>query len=146
MTTFVTRETVRKALVAVFTATGKWDLVYGYQPSSFNDRASILTIRSGGTRWKMEGLHVNPSAYTMMLKSYLILDDSASWEADDCEDRIDELDRVVRQTLRDNAGTIGGADFLTVPEGESVTGFAIVSGTEYRTEEWEVQCHHVTGS
>lgn len=146
MTTFVTRQTARGALVTLFEGTNKWDKVYGYQPNSFNKRASVLTIRSGGTQWSMASQHTNPTAYHFIVVSYIIVDDTASWNADEAEDQLDELGRVFRQTIRDNVGSIAGADYLQVPDSPSTTGFVFVSSVEYRFEEFEITAHYVAGS
>lgn len=147
MTTFVTRETVRDSLVTLFTATAKWDIVYGHQPKTFDKRASALTIRSGGTRWEMAGLNTNPTAYRLILKSYLLVDDdTGNWDASETEDRLDEIDRLVRQTIRDNVASVSGADYLLPDDGASDTGYAIISGDLYRFEEWVVWAHYTAGS
>lgn len=146
MTTFTTRETTRDALVVLFVATGKWDSVLGYQPATFNKRATILTIRSGGTDQSMESFDVNPTSYSYIFKNYVQTDDTASWTSDNAEDKLDELDQTFRQVIRDNQGAISGVDWMNFQAGSSITGYAIIDGKEYRTEEWTVLARMAKGS
>lgn len=146
MTTFVTRETARDALVALFIATTKWESVYGYMPGAFDEESPVLTIRSGGTQQSMESFDVNPTEYQYVLKSFVLLDDKAGWTSPNAEDKIDELDQTFRQVIRENAGGILGGDWLKFQAGLSSTGFVIIDGETYRTEEWTVSAHFAKGS
>jgi len=94
----------------------------------------------------MAGQNTNPTAYRFKLTSYVLMDDTANWQADDTEDQIDELDRVIRQTIRDNVDKVAGSNYLQVPDTFSSTGFLLVTGPNYRFEEWDVFAHLTGGS
>lgn len=111
MTTFTSRELVRDALVTIFKASAKganqFKEIYGYAPSANEILASspLLVIRGTGTLQEMNMQETNPTRYrlvlSVMVRSY---DDSVTPALDSAwaEDKIDDLDRLVRQIIRNN--------------------------------------------
>lgn len=149
MTTFVTRETARDALVTLFTADGTWQAVFGYLPadSELDGQSPSLTIRSGGTQQEMASLHVNPTAYRFLLRSLVLSNDGASWTESDCEDKLDELDRQMRQVIRDNADLSTGSDYLRFDGSSSTTGYSLIGdGVLWRWEERSLFAHYAVGA
>lgn len=151
MTIFVTRKTIRDGLVALFTANDSWEVVYGYIPkvTTIDGKSPLLVITSAGTDQSMAGLNTNPAEYTFTFVSFVRMDDSVSggtWSEDDAEDKLDELDTVFRQVVRDNAGGGSFADSLMFADTQSRTDYAMIDGVGYRTEEWILTAHHYSGA
>jgi hypothetical protein len=106
MTTFQSRELVRDELVALFVSDGSWQDVYGYYPavSEIKGRSPVLIVRSAGTQQSMAGLHTNPASYSFLLTTWVLAySEDGNWTSADAEDKLDDLDRVLRQVIRDNA-------------------------------------------
>jgi hypothetical protein len=147
-TTFTSREVARDGLVALFTADGTWQAVYGYVPkaTTIDGQWPFLVLTSAGTLQGMAGESYNPTEYTFSAVSFVLMDDNADWNEDDAEDKLDELDQKFRQIIRDNptAGTF--ADALMFADNQSRTDYAIVGGVAYRTEEWLITVHLYTGA
>lgn len=105
-TTFVSRELVRDELVALFVAAANWKAVYGYMPAftTISGRTPILTILSAGTRQEFANLFTNPASYRFEITNYV----KSSSETDatvlsaDAQDELDDLDRAIRQVIRNN--------------------------------------------
>ena len=148
MTIFVTRETARDSLVSLFTTNASWDLVFGYQPSQneINQRGSVLIISSGGTEQQAQALDFNRAVYRFNFMSLVLVADTdadGSWTEANCEDRLDNLDAAIRQVVRTNMGGAGGY-FLRF-EGGSTTGYIIIGGAEYRTEQRVIIADYPSG-
>lgn len=115
-TTFQSREAVRDELVALFTANASWQAVYGYFPGArvIAGLSPVLIIRSRGTRQAMQGLWDNEASYRFILTTYVV----AGSESDSfitsaiAEDELDNLDKVLRQVIRTNAGALVNADSI----------------------------------
>jgi hypothetical protein len=138
LTTFVTRQTARDALAALFVADGSWQAVYGYMPNDeeLDGQSPVLTVRSGGTAQEMASLHVNPTSYRYLLRTMVLANDAdSSWSESNAEDKLDELDQKLRQVIRDNVGGVAGSNFLRFDPGASTTGYSIIDGELYRWEE-----------
>lgn len=109
VTTFTSRELVRDELVTLFVANGSWQEVYGYAPSvdELSGKTPILVIRSRGTIQNFANLETNPVTYRFVISSaVLAYSASDSWNSANAEDKLDELDKVVRQVIRNNAGSL----------------------------------------
>ncbi len=148
-TTFITRETARDSLVTLFTANDSWEKVFGNFPSAdeAKQRGVFLVVSSGGSDWGADGLETNPTDYTYNILSFVLVNDEetgGSWTEALCEDKLDVLDLAVRQVVRDNMG--GGAGyFLSVEGGPSQTGYWIIGGVEYRSEQRTVTAKYTSG-
>jgi hypothetical protein len=108
MTTFLSRETVRDALVSLFQANNSWKGVYGYglAPSVIaQGQFPVLIIRSRGTQQGMANLHTNPTSYRFSLQNWVLADREISGDTQTsatAEDLLDTLDKTIRQVIRDN--------------------------------------------
>lgn len=115
-TTFTSRELVRDELVALFTANGAWQAVYGYMPgyTVISGRSPVLTILSMGTRQQFAALYTNPASYRFEITNYVV----SSSESDSsvltatASDELDTLDKTIRQIVRNNAGSLVNATNL----------------------------------
>jgi hypothetical protein len=145
-TTLVNRKTIRGELVTLFANTGEWKAVYGSiaRAELIDGQSPTLFIAGGGTNQIFAGDDFNPSNFIYIFESYVLLDDGLDWDAADAEDRFDDLDLVVRQTLRNSIGQVSFAnDFEML--GNSNTGYAEVKQT-YRVEQWTVVAKMYDGS
>jgi hypothetical protein len=137
MTTFSSRELVRDELVVLFVANGSWQEVYGYFPSvsEMEGKTPILIIRSRGTEQDMAGLDTNPAVYRFLLSSWVLAySESDSWTSANAEDKLDELDKTVRQIIRDNAGSLTNGDVIRFEAGQSQVDDMIIEGLPYIVE------------
>jgi len=148
VTTLVTRETIRDGLVTLATATGKWQAVYGYVPkdNAVRGQSPFLVILSLGTLQSMESEGKNPAEYSLSVMSHVLMNDKGSWTEANAEDKLDELDKVLRQLIRDNASGSSYCDAFTFLASPSQTDFVMIGGEQYRTEARVIIGHHYSGS
>lgn len=108
VTTFTSRELVRDELVSLFTANNSWQAVYGYIPAVnvFEGMTPILVIRSRGSLQNFANLETNPASYQFGIVSYVRAYSAGEISSAQAEDKLDDLDKVVRQVIRDNAGSM----------------------------------------
>lgn len=137
-TTFQSREAVRDELVTLFTSNGSWQAVYGYFPGTdaFVGLSPILTIQSMGTEQDMAGQDTNPASYRFVITSWVLaFSEDGSWTAAQAEDKVDELDKVTRQVIRNNAGGGTNADQYRFEAGMSeVRRIPVAGGPPYIVE------------
>lgn len=148
-TTFTSREVVRDQLVTRFTSAGNWQAVYGYMPpiDDWVGRSPILMIRSRGSSQDFAGDIHNPVRYRFLLSSWtLATSDDVVIDSQEAEDIIDDLDLVVRQTLRNYAGGDGVADQFYFEAGFSDVRDVIISGKSYIVETWPVIAELFSGA
>lgn len=150
-TTFISRETTRDGLVALFIADGSWQKVFGYFPTEndIDGQDPFLIITSAGTEQDMAGDSYNPTKYMFFFTSFVLMDDSdvgGSWTNQNAEDKLDELDKKFRQIVRDNPNGGAFADALTFADGQSQTDTIKLYGVLYRTEMWVLTAHHYSGA
>ena len=130
-TTFQSREAVRDELVTLFTNNGSWQEVYGYAPdlNEVIGKTPILIIRSEGTSQRMEGDETNPASYQFAITTWVLAySEDGNWTSANAEDKIDELDKVVRQVIRNNAGGGSNADQYRFDPAQSEVGDVILHG------------------
>lgn len=151
-TTFSDPELIRDGLVTVFqgvsTGSAGWQEVYGYLPSptEVGGKSPFLTIRRRGTGQDMEGEFKNPTAHRFLCVSMVLAYDSAaSWGSDDAEDKLDELNQLFRQTIRNNAGGASVADQLRFGAPSQVND-VLFGGKPYIMETFEIYADLVTGA
>lgn len=149
VTTFTSRELVRDELAALFVANGSWQNVYhqGASLNSFSGKSPILIIRSRGTAQEFANLENNPTSYRFLLSSWVLAyRASDSWDNTEAEDKLDELDKVVRQVIRNNAGSMTTANILYFEEGMSQVDDVIIEGLGYIVETRAVIAHLSRGA
>jgi hypothetical protein len=148
-TTFQSRELVRDELVALFTADNSWNNVYGYFPaaSEMVGKTPILLILSDGTRQSMDGVWSNPANYQFLCISFVLADsDSDNWTVANANDKVDDLDRVFRQIVRTNAGSLATANLVRFGDGFSVRRDVSIGGKPYISEERTIICDVIKGT
>lgn len=148
-TTFPSRELVRDELVSKFTATNAWQEVYGYHPSvnEIQDKTPFLVIRSAGTEQNMANEWTNKAIYRFAVISYVIAyRASDNWTSAHAEDKLDDLDRLVRQVVRDNAGSMTTCDDLLLDNGLSQPQDVILEGLPYIRESRFISAYLQAGS
>lgn len=149
-TQFTSRELVRDELVSKFVANGAWQAVYGYFPATktFVGRSPILIIRSRGTSQDMAGEFTNPSSYRFLISSWVIAGSptDTSITSAIAEDELDNLDKIVRQVIRDNAGGMTTANLLRFEAGQSQVDDIIIEGNPYIVETRAIYADLVKGA
>jgi hypothetical protein len=119
MTTFLSREPIRKALLALFEAEGSWKLTFGYIPrgDEVKSNSPFLFITSAGTQQTMSGRFLNPATYSFNIMSAVLMASAdGNWTESDAEDKVDELDQTVRQIIRDNTGSLGSGVVMSMED------------------------------
>ena len=135
MTTYVNRKTARAALKTLFVSNGNWQAVYEATPNTFDRQTPVLVLRSGGTRQLMQ-YATDPATFRIEYRTYVLYEDPNApddYGDEECEDKLDDLDKEMREVVRDN--TPSGADAIELGEGFTETGYEMVDGVVYRWEE-----------
>ncbi len=148
-TTFTSRELVRDELVSKFVANGSWQEVYGYHPSldEIENKTPFLVIRSAGTQQDMANEWTNKAIYRFAIISYVIAyRASDNWTSALAEDKIDDLDKVVRQVIRNNAGSMTTCDDLLLDNGMSQPQDVLLEAIPYIRESRFVTAYLQAGS
>ena len=141
VTTFTTRELCRDELVSKFVTNASWQNVYGYFPaaSELVGKTPVLLVLSDGTLQRFANLETNPVSYQFLLINFVLADsDSDSWTPALASDNLDDLDRAIRQLIRDNAGSLTTATNLRFADGFSQRRDMNVGGKPYMTETYTV--------
>jgi hypothetical protein len=137
LTTFTSRELVRDEIASFFVTDGSFQEVYQYFPSvaEIKGKTPVLIIRSRGTEQDFSGLNTNPTSYRFLLTTFILaFSDDDSWSSSDAEDSLDDLDKVIRQVIRDNAGGGTYADNYRFEGGFSDVNDIMVEGLPYIVE------------
>lgn len=148
-TTFTSRELVRDEITTKFTNNGAWQEVYGYHPSvnELENKTPFLVIRSAGTSLEMRNEWTNKTVYRFAIISYVLAySASDNWTSANAEDKLDELDKVVRQVIRDNTASMATCDRLELDNGLSQPQDVIIEGVPYIRESRFVSAHLEAGS
>ena len=148
-TTFTSRELVRDALAALFVANGSWQEVYQYHPSvnEIENKTPFLVIRSAGTQQDMANEWTNKVTYRFAIISYVLAySASDNWTSALAEDKVDELDKVIRQVIRNNAGSMATCDDLLLDNGLSQPQDVILEGVPYIRESRFVSAYLQAGA
>lgn len=89
---------------------------------------------------------MNPSSFRFLcMTMVLAYDDAANWGSDDAEDKLDELDQLFRQTIRNNAGGSTFASQLRFGTPSQVDD-VVIGGKPYITEIHEIYADLASGS
>lgn len=147
-TIFQTRELVRDELAALFVTDGSWEAVYQYWPGTdlVISYSPILIIRSGGTAQDFAGVEINPSSYRFRFENYVkAADEDGSWTSANAEDEIDDLDRTIRQVIRNNI-SLTNANNLRFEAGYSAVRDVLVGGMPYIMETYSLLADLPKGS
>lgn len=137
--TITNRETGRDALVSLLSSalvgTGKpAQAVYGYLKGDFGGESPVVVVTSGGTLPDQRAITSRQknefylTIYTFT--AYAIA--GTTWGEDDVEDRVDLLEKTIRETIASNRSTTSWA-FIEY-EGRSTVDTVLISGVEYKRE------------
>jgi hypothetical protein len=84
----------------------------------------------------MANLNTNPTSYQFLCVSFVLADsDSDNWTAALASDKVDELDKVFRQVVRNNTASLTTCNLLNFGDGFSVRRDVNFGGSPYITEE-----------
>lgn len=146
------RSVFRQALAALITLNANFKTVFDYMPDldtlSEDTKWPIAIVTSSGTNQLMLSQHTNPSDFQMdvfiLVRSNEREIAGSTWDESDAEDKIDELDQIIRQIVRNNVGTVAGVDSMKI-DGTSQSETAILGSISYRTESYTVVGHNPAG-
>ncbi len=139
MTTFTSRETIRDAVYTLFSsyAPATFKAVYNNWPNvgQAKGQSPVLMITSSGTGQEMAGLNTNPTVFRINLTVLVKATDpaDASFTRATAMDKIDTLDALVRQVIRDNASNANW-DNITFDSGLTQVDNIIFEGLPYMVE------------
>lgn len=127
MTTFQSRKAVREEIAGFFVADGSWTKVFDYDPGikELVKETPVVFIRSAGTEQDFATRDTNKTTYLFEIVSIVLasdgLGDTSIWTPSLAQDKVDDLDRSVRQIIHDNSGTATTANnfIFTGPSGVS---------------------------
>ena len=137
--TIANRETGRDALVSLFATalvgTGKpSQAVYGYLKGDFGTESPVVIVTSAGSEPEQRAVtsrQKNDFYFTIYtFTAYAIA--GTTWGEDDVEDRVDLLEKTIRETIASNRSTANWA-FLG-HDGRSTVDTVLISGVEYKRE------------
>lgn len=137
--TIANRETGRDALVSLLSTalvgTGKpATAVFGYRKGDFDGASPVVTVTSNGTGQEQKAItsrQKNEFFYEITTFTLYALKDT-TWGEDDTEDRMDLLEKTIRETIAGNVSTVNWA-FLEYA-GKSEIYDALISGVKYCME------------
>jgi len=137
------RETGRDALVSLFAAAlvgaGKpAQVIYGYLAGDFGGQSPVIVVASEGSDREQRAVtsrQKNLFYYTIYTFTPYAKKDS-SWGEDDCEDRVDLLEKTIAEVITANRSNDDWA-FLEL-DGRSVVDSVMIGGAEFRRESMPV--------
>jgi len=113
MTDFQSRKTIRDAITALFTPYKSDDgsqllyEVYNHRPTPTEviGYSPLLYVTTAGTERRFAMLNTNPSKHHFLV-SVMVMeydkDATPQWFSEDAEDKLDDLEELVSQVIRDN--------------------------------------------
>lgn len=134
------RETGRDALVSLLTTalvgTGKpAQAIYGYLVGDFKSQSPVVVVASDGTEEDQRAVtsrKENEFFYTIHTFTIFAQKGNSSWTEAHVEDRLDLLEKTIRETIADNRSTANWA-FIEI-DGRTTVDNVLVAGEEYRHE------------
>lgn len=136
----ISREPVRKAFAALLQSalvgSGKpAEVVYDHMISDFAGASPVVVVSSGPIR-RIIGNFGNCDHAVMRLRTYVFVlyaDGSGAWDAADAEDKTDEIEAIIAETVISNQH---GAEWNSATYAEEPTDPVIVEigGLGYRRE------------
>lgn len=150
-TTFTSRELIRDELASKFVSNGSWNAVYQYHPSieEVLNTHPFLVIRSAGTQVEMMNEWTNKRTFRFAIISYVLAYSpiaADSWTSALAEDKLDNLDMVICQVIRNNAGSMTTCDDLLLDNGLSQPQDVILEGVPYIRESRFVSAYLQAGA
>lgn len=148
MTTFQDVDLVTTEVAALFTANGSWQAVYDYFPGvdAIKGYTPVLIVDDNGTSTRFESLHVNPVEYRLTVQSWVIAYIEGEWTVNQATAKRRELNKVIRQIIRDNAGGTTYTNTLQFESGFSERSSIIFEGIPYFIERFNVIARLNSGS
>jgi hypothetical protein len=138
MTTFTSRKVIREAVAALFTgyAPATFKAVYDNWPNvgQAKGQSPILIITSSGTGQEMAGRDTNPRSFRILITVLVKVDvTNSEFSRAASMDKIDTLDALVAQVIRDNAGNANW-DNVQFGDGMTEVDSIIFEGLPYMAE------------
>lgn len=135
-TTFTSRQTIRERLATLITSTGEFAAVYDYVPAvkTISGMTPFCIVLSTGSNQQMSGINTNPVDFSFSVSVYVKRYEDANYTSQDARDKLDDLDRVIRQVVRDNAAGATVADMLLFDGSFSTVQHTEIDSTPYLVE------------
>lgn len=153
MTTFTSRETIRDAVYTLFSgyAPATFKAVYNNWPDvgQAKGQSPILMITSSGTGQGMANLNTNPTEFRLMLTVLVKThdDSDSSFTRATAMDKIDTLDALVRQVIRDAiSGLNPNWDNIAFEGGLTTVENIIFEGLPYMVEAHPIRVYLRNGA
>jgi hypothetical protein len=140
----VNRKTVRNGIVTLVTADGSWDVVLDHEPTpgELDGQFPAFSIYSEGTTDEDPAFNTTPTTFRFVATNFVLLydkQDPDSWNANHSEDLLDDLNKALRDILRNNVPA--GCDSADIVGG-SRADWELIDGELYRVEDFTI--HAVT--
>lgn len=138
------RESVRDALATLFSDNLTGDgqptqVVYNYEPSTFNGRSPVTTVTGAGVRREDHdyGEEWNNIFYLEVSNYTLYADAASSYTEADAEDALDDVEQAQANLLKSNRSHPSGTWQWIIQEGRSRIVKIQVGGDTYLREIFE---------
>ena len=110
--------------------------VYGYQVGDFAGQSPVVVVSSAGSRRVRMTRSGSRATFYLLISTFVMYSDGASWGEDDAEDAIDAIEALLADVIDDNQVTTNwqALDYSDRSQRISVE----IGGTEYIYEAVEV--------
>jgi hypothetical protein len=134
----VNREAVRDALASLLETALVGDglpvqAVYNYQAADFGTNNPVVVVSGDGVARPPFTHQGNKADFYLNIHIFVLYSDDASWTEADAEDRLDQIEYTIADTLEANRKYVGYWNNILY-EGRSTTGSVMIGGDEYRFE------------
>jgi hypothetical protein len=147
-TTFQDVDLVVTEIAGLFTTNGSWQTVFDYFPGvdAIKGYTPVLIVDDNGVATDFANLFTNPVEYRLTVQSWVIAYIEGEWTVNQATAKRRELNKVIRQIIRDNAGGTTYTDSLRFEDGFSERSSVIFEGLPYLIERFGVIARLNSGS
>lgn len=147
-TTFQDIDLILDEIAALFVANGGWEKVYDYYPGvdAIKGKFPVMIIQDAGTNQQMAGQFTNPVSIRILLSTWVLAySEPDNWTTQNAIDKRRELNKTLRQIIRDNVGSLTNANNVEF-DGFSETESVIMEGIPYYVETFAIIAHVHSGA
>jgi len=129
------RATYRAVLAAgleakIVTSLGHAQAVYAYQKADFDKQSPVIVVTGAATETEQQGFGEDVPRFDYDVLTFVIYADGTAWTEAHSEDRLDLLEKEVRDWIIDNrSGTVSWRE-----RGATEVDAVSIGGDEYRME------------
>lgn len=138
------RKTARQALAALFTTSltgsGKpCEAFYRYRIGKFDGKSPVGVLMSAGSKRPKISVGISAARdITLYFDLYIFVayaDQSTGWTDENSEDKLDDIEKLIADTVADNERSAGNWESLTMGDRSETGEFvSIIGGLSYRRE------------